>query len=151
MVNPSHLQFNSLGHELSGTALEMCVNPLDITLRRTISAPVSIPDTFLDSSSLNVSSFHFVSYRSLWALWSSVFFYKMTLYTANSAPNMGGWTTKSLQHGIPTRKINIIYLSAICRYRKHVFSNSDPLFHILHKLGILGSAKIDEDHGSPPI
>ncbi|XP_011088410.1 transcription factor bHLH63 isoform X2 [Sesamum indicum] len=53
MVNPSHLQFNSLGHELSGTALEMCVNPLDITLRRTISAPVSIPDTFLDSSSLN--------------------------------------------------------------------------------------------------
>ncbi|KAK4401529.1 Transcription factor [Sesamum angolense] len=53
MVNPSHLQFNSLGHELSGSGLEMCINPLDITLRRTISAPVSIPDTFLDSSSLN--------------------------------------------------------------------------------------------------
>ncbi|KAK4437759.1 Transcription factor [Sesamum alatum] len=53
MVNPSHLQFNSLGHELSGSGLEMCVSPLDITLRRTISAPVSIPDTFLESSSLN--------------------------------------------------------------------------------------------------
>ncbi|KAL0384082.1 UNVERIFIED_CONTAM: Transcription factor [Sesamum radiatum] len=53
MVNPSHLQFNSLGHELSGSGLEMCVNPLDVTLRRTISAPVSIQDTFLDSSSLN--------------------------------------------------------------------------------------------------
>lgn len=30
-------------------------NPMDVMLRRTISAPVSIPHAFLDSSSLNVS------------------------------------------------------------------------------------------------
>lgn len=51
MMNQAQLEFNSLGQ-----AVEMVVNnPMDVMLRRTISAPVSIPHAFLDSSSLNVS------------------------------------------------------------------------------------------------
>ncbi|KAK6136569.1 hypothetical protein DH2020_029683 [Rehmannia glutinosa] len=53
MVNHASLQFNTLGQGVSGSSLEMTVNPMDVTLRRTISAPVTIPQTFLDSSSLN--------------------------------------------------------------------------------------------------
>ncbi|EYU37805.1 hypothetical protein ABFS82_02G022600 [Erythranthe guttata] len=53
MMDQSLLQFNSLGQEVSGSILEMLVNPMDVSLRRTISAPVSVPHPFLDSSSLN--------------------------------------------------------------------------------------------------
>ncbi|GFP85884.1 transcription factor bhlh63 [Phtheirospermum japonicum] len=53
MVNHASLQFNTLGQGVSNSSLEMVNNPMDGTLRRTISAPVSIPQTFLDSSSLN--------------------------------------------------------------------------------------------------
>ncbi|XP_073309346.1 uncharacterized protein [Primulina huaijiensis] len=52
-VNPTHLQFNGLGQGVSSCGLEMGANPPDATLRRTISAPVSIPDALFDSSSLN--------------------------------------------------------------------------------------------------
>ncbi|XP_073127281.1 transcription factor bHLH63-like [Henckelia pumila] len=52
-VNPTHLQFNGLGQGVSSCGLEMGLNPPDATLRRTISAPVSIPDTLFDSSCLN--------------------------------------------------------------------------------------------------
>ncbi|KAL7118760.1 hypothetical protein ACP275_02G022000 [Erythranthe tilingii] len=54
MMDQSLLQFNSLGQEIPGSILEMLVNPMDVSLRRTISAPVSVPHApFLDSSSLN--------------------------------------------------------------------------------------------------
>ncbi|KAI3448028.1 hypothetical protein Pfo_004693 [Paulownia fortunei] len=52
-VNPDHLEFNALAQGVSSSGLEMGVNSPDITLRRTISAPVSIPGTLLDSSCLN--------------------------------------------------------------------------------------------------
>lgn len=51
-VNPTHLQFNGLGQGVS-SGLEMGANPPNVALRRTISAPVSIPDTLFDSSCLN--------------------------------------------------------------------------------------------------
>lgn len=52
-VNPTHLQLNGLGQGVSSSGLELGANPPDATLRRTISAPVSIPDTPFDSSCLN--------------------------------------------------------------------------------------------------
>ncbi|KAL1554283.1 transcription factor bHLH63-like [Salvia divinorum] len=49
----SHLQFNTSVEEVSGSGLEMVVGPMDATLRRTISAPITVQQSFLDSSSLN--------------------------------------------------------------------------------------------------
>lgn len=43
IVNPAYLQFNPMG-------LDMAINPSDTAIRRTISGPLSIPETFLDSS-----------------------------------------------------------------------------------------------------
>ncbi|CAA2999445.1 transcription factor HBI1-like [Olea europaea var. sylvestris] len=53
VINPSHLQFNSLSQGISCYGLEMGVNPPDVMLRRTISAPVSMPETLLESFYLN--------------------------------------------------------------------------------------------------
>ncbi|KAL3621247.1 hypothetical protein CASFOL_036159 [Castilleja foliolosa] len=55
MVDHNHasIQFDALGQGVLSSSLEMVINPMDGTLRRTISAPVSIPHSFLDSSSLN--------------------------------------------------------------------------------------------------
>uniref|UniRef100_A0A5B7A490 Putative transcription factor bHLH63 n=1 Tax=Davidia involucrata TaxID=16924 RepID=A0A5B7A490_DAVIN len=53
MPNPAYLQFNPLQQVVSCCGLEMGINPPDMALRRTISAPVSIPGTFLDSSCFN--------------------------------------------------------------------------------------------------
>ncbi|KAG6410800.1 hypothetical protein SASPL_128869 [Salvia splendens] len=49
----SHLQFNTSVEEVSGSGLEMVVDPMDATLRRTISAPITAQQSFLNSSSLN--------------------------------------------------------------------------------------------------
>ncbi|KAK3195484.1 hypothetical protein Dsin_026794 [Dipteronia sinensis] len=53
-TNPAYLhhQFNPLQQQqiVSCSGIEMVINPPDMGLRRTISAPVSIPETFLDSS-----------------------------------------------------------------------------------------------------
>ncbi|XWS54928.1 hypothetical protein CRYUN_Cryun10bG0131300 [Craigia yunnanensis] len=49
--NPSYLQFNPVQQVVSCCGLETGINSPDMALRRTISAPVSIPDaSFLDSS-----------------------------------------------------------------------------------------------------
>ncbi|PIN12183.1 hypothetical protein CDL12_15205 [Handroanthus impetiginosus] len=53
MVNHTHLQFNTLVQGVQGSSLNMVENPMEGMLRRTISAPISIPHTFLDSSNLN--------------------------------------------------------------------------------------------------
>ncbi|KAL3614075.1 hypothetical protein CASFOL_042149 [Castilleja foliolosa] len=55
IVNHNHgpFEFNTLGQGVSSSSLETVINPMDGMIRRTISAPVSIPQTFLDSSSLN--------------------------------------------------------------------------------------------------
>ncbi|KAL5788696.1 hypothetical protein ACOSP7_005645 [Xanthoceras sorbifolium] len=52
MNNPAYLQFNPGGQQVvSCSGIEMGINSPDMGLRRTISAPVSIPtETFLDSS-----------------------------------------------------------------------------------------------------
>ncbi|CAK9134089.1 unnamed protein product [Ilex paraguariensis] len=52
MANPAYLQFNPLQQAVS-SGLEMGINPSDVALRRTISAPLSIPETFIDSSCFN--------------------------------------------------------------------------------------------------
>ncbi|XP_059653798.1 transcription factor bHLH63-like isoform X2 [Cornus florida] len=55
MANPAYLQFNPSQQVVSSSGLEMGINPPDMALRRTISAPVSIPETFIDSSCFNTS------------------------------------------------------------------------------------------------
>ncbi|XP_044489200.1 transcription factor bHLH63-like [Mangifera indica] len=50
MNNPAYLPFNPVPQVVSCPGLEMGINPSDMGLRRTISVPVSIPETFLDPS-----------------------------------------------------------------------------------------------------
>lgn len=52
-------QFNSLQQEaVSCSGLDLgIINPSEMGLRRTISAPVSAPETFIDSSCYPVNSF----------------------------------------------------------------------------------------------
>ncbi|XP_024030235.1 transcription factor bHLH63 isoform X1 [Morus notabilis] len=50
MSNSPYLQFNPAQQVVSCGGLEMGMNSHDMGLRRTISAPVSIPETFLDTS-----------------------------------------------------------------------------------------------------
>ncbi|CAL5329069.1 unnamed protein product [Camellia sinensis] len=53
IANPAYLQFNPLQQIVSCSGLEMGINAPDMALRRTISAAVSSPETFLDSSCFN--------------------------------------------------------------------------------------------------
>lgn len=58
MTNPTYLQFNPAQQQMvSCCGLDMGINPPDMGLRRTISASVSIPETFIDSSCFNVMSY----------------------------------------------------------------------------------------------
>ncbi|KAI8533005.1 hypothetical protein RHMOL_Rhmol11G0262500 [Rhododendron molle] len=50
ITNPAYLQFNQLQLLASCTGLEMGINTPDMALRRTTSTPLSLPETFLDSS-----------------------------------------------------------------------------------------------------
>jgi len=65
MTNAAYLQFNPAQQQLvSCCGLDMGINPPDMGLRRTTSTPVSIPETFLDSSCFTVmrcSVFFFLS------------------------------------------------------------------------------------------
>lgn len=54
MSNSPYLQFNPAQQVVSCGGLEMGMNSHDMGLRRTISAPVSIPETFLDTSCYTV-------------------------------------------------------------------------------------------------
>nr|WCO08277.1 hypothetical protein [Suaeda aralocaspica] len=51
LINPSYLQYNTIEQidHVCGSA----VNPIDLGLKRSISAPVSVPETFLDTSCFN--------------------------------------------------------------------------------------------------
>lgn len=49
-------QLNSLDQLVMYHGLDMGMNSTEMGLRRTISAPVSIPETFMDSSSFSVIS-----------------------------------------------------------------------------------------------
>lgn len=58
MSNAVFLQFNQGQQVVSCGALEMAMNSPDMAgLRRTTSAPVSIPETFLDASCYTVNIF----------------------------------------------------------------------------------------------
>ncbi|XP_075654867.1 transcription factor bHLH49-like [Castanea sativa] len=48
MTNPAYLQFNP-AQVVACCGLEMGINSSDMALRRTISAPVSIPETYIDT------------------------------------------------------------------------------------------------------
>ncbi|KAL6270090.1 hypothetical protein ACE6H2_027001 [Prunus campanulata] len=50
MTNSAYVQFNPAQQMVSSCGLDMGINSSDLALRRTISAPVSIPETFLDTS-----------------------------------------------------------------------------------------------------
>ncbi|XP_028797016.1 transcription factor HBI1 isoform X1 [Neltuma alba] len=53
-LNPAYLQFNPTQHVASCSGLDMGINPPDLGLRRTISAPVSLPnETFLEPPCFN--------------------------------------------------------------------------------------------------
>ena len=55
MTNPAYLQFNPAQQQLVACCgLDMGIDPPDMALKRTTSAPVSIPETFLDSSCFTV-------------------------------------------------------------------------------------------------
>ncbi|KAF5947210.1 hypothetical protein HYC85_013167 [Camellia sinensis] len=61
IANPAYLQFNPLQQVVSCSGLEMGINAPDMALRRTISAPVSSPETFLDSSCFNTVSIPYLN------------------------------------------------------------------------------------------
>jgi len=55
MLSMAQRQLNSLQQIMSSSGLEMDIlNLNEMALRRTTSAPVPIPEMFLDSSSINV-------------------------------------------------------------------------------------------------
>ncbi|KAA8545981.1 hypothetical protein F0562_020568 [Nyssa sinensis] len=53
MANPAYLELNTLQQLVSCCGLDMGTNPPDMAFRKTLSDPVSIPETFLDSSCFN--------------------------------------------------------------------------------------------------
>ena len=57
MTNQAYFPFNSAQQIVSCSGLDMGVNPSDVGLRRNISAPVSMPEMFLDPSCFAVSFF----------------------------------------------------------------------------------------------
>ncbi|KAB1207293.1 Transcription factor bHLH63 [Morella rubra] len=50
MTNPAYLQFNPVQQLVSCCGLEMGMNTPDMAFRRTMSAPLSLPETYLDTS-----------------------------------------------------------------------------------------------------
>ncbi|XP_062177020.1 transcription factor bHLH63-like [Alnus glutinosa] len=50
MTNPAYLQFNPVQQVVACCGLDMGMNTPDMALRRTISTPASIPETYLDTS-----------------------------------------------------------------------------------------------------
>ncbi|TYI99706.1 hypothetical protein E1A91_A13G035700v1 [Gossypium mustelinum] len=70
MANPPYLQFNPIQQVVPCCGVEMGINSPDMTLRRTISAPVSIPDaSFLDSSCLTMhqwSAMQQIQHTAIW-------------------------------------------------------------------------------------
>ncbi|GLU02897.1 hypothetical protein SLE2022_201300 [Rubroshorea leprosula] len=54
MTNPTYLQFNLAQQAVSCCGLDMGTISTDMGLRRTISAPVSVPEAFIDSSCIPV-------------------------------------------------------------------------------------------------
>lgn len=54
MTNPAYLQFNPVQQLVSCCGLEMGMNTPDMAFRRTMSAPLSLPETYLDTSYITV-------------------------------------------------------------------------------------------------
>lgn len=71
MTNPAYLQLNLMQQQqqqqqlVTCCGLEMGINPPDMGLRRTISAPISIPEIFIESSCFTVKSYIHLGYLFL--------------------------------------------------------------------------------------
>jgi len=93
MTNAAYLQFNPAQQQLvSCCGLDMGINPPDMGLRRTTSTPVSIPETFLDSSCFTVMrcSLFFSVHLSLFSYNLLSFNLIFTYLAANPGPtNLG--------------------------------------------------------------
>ncbi|KAM7276710.1 hypothetical protein ACFE04_018576 [Oxalis oulophora] len=61
LTNAAYLQFNPVEQVVSCCGLDMGINPSDMALRRTISAPIPAPETFIDSSCFPIPSLNWDS------------------------------------------------------------------------------------------
>lgn len=61
MTNSAYLQFNPVQQLVSCCGLELGINSSDMGLRRAISAPVSVPEMFLDTSCFTVIPSNYTS------------------------------------------------------------------------------------------
>ncbi|XP_076923175.1 transcription factor bHLH49-like [Bidens hawaiensis] len=52
-ANSAYYQLNSLDQMVSYCGLDMGINSAEMAIRRSISAPISVPETYIDSSSFN--------------------------------------------------------------------------------------------------
>jgi hypothetical protein len=66
--NNPYLQFNPPQQFVPYGGLDTGMNATDIGLRRSISAPISIPETFIDSSCFSVGSISLLIFLSLYIL-----------------------------------------------------------------------------------
>jgi hypothetical protein len=74
MTNPAYLQFNPAQQVAACCGLDMGMNnTADMGLRRTISTPASIPETYLDSSCFTVIASTLLSFNALLSLSLSLF------------------------------------------------------------------------------
>jgi len=64
--NNPYLQFNSPQQFVPYGGLDAGMNPSDMGLRRSISAPVTIPQTFIDSSCFSVGPLSLLLFLSLY-------------------------------------------------------------------------------------
>ncbi len=78
MTNPAYLQFNPVQQVVACCGLDMGMNTPDMALRRTISTPASIPETYLDTSCFAVIASTLLCFNALLSVSSnSVSLYKL--------------------------------------------------------------------------
>ena len=89
IANPAYLQFNPLQHVVSCSGLEIGISP-DMAIRRTISAPIPIPETFLDSSCFDVisSTFSTLTFQDICYL---QFFLTKVIFTQQQIQSTSAW------------------------------------------------------------
>lgn len=78
MTNPAYLQFNPVQQVVACCGLDMGMNAPDMALRRTISTPASIPETYLDTSCFTVIASSLLCFNALLSISSNfVSLYKL--------------------------------------------------------------------------
>lgn len=116
MTNPAYLQFNP-AQVVACCGLEMGINSSDMALRRTISAPMSIPETYIDTPCFTVIASKLCAPMLFCVnLNSSISKIYQTCPAATTAFfNLGCRFTKPTQSRVPSRKINILSFPTIYR------------------------------------